>query len=70
VYTNDYPYPDPRQVLGLIWAMMMRYLKFSEDQDEKVSAKDALLQVRLFVDAVVVVMSLKLFLFFSPQHRT
>ena len=32
------------QVLGLVWALMLRFLKFSDDEDEKISPKDALLK--------------------------
>ena len=35
---------QPMQVLGLVWALMLRFLKFSDDEDEKISPKDALLK--------------------------
>ncbi|EGD76823.1 paramyosin [Salpingoeca rosetta] len=35
---------DERAVLGLVWALMMKYLKFAQEDDETLSPKDALLR--------------------------
>lgn len=35
---------DDRAVLGLVWALMMKYLKFATEDDESMSPKDALLR--------------------------
>ncbi|EDQ86636.1 uncharacterized protein MONBRDRAFT_28031 [Monosiga brevicollis MX1] len=35
---------DDRAVLGLIWALMMKYLKFAQEDDENLSPKEALLR--------------------------
>eukprot|EP00055_Hartaetosiga_balthica_P008816 m.33924 g.33924 ORF g.33924 m.33924 type:complete len:1745 (+) comp6485_c0_seq2:13-5247(+) len=35
---------DERAVLGLVWALMMKYLKFAQEDEENLSPKDALLR--------------------------
>eukprot|EP00911_Craspedida_sp_UC1_P002721 UC1_evm2s1999 len=35
---------DDRAVLGLVWALMMKYLKFAQEDDESLSPKEALLR--------------------------
>jgi hypothetical protein len=40
-------------VLGLIWAVMLRFLKFGDEDDDKSSAKDSLLKWCGFVLAIL-----------------
>jgi len=35
---------DDRAVLGLVWALMMKYLKFAQEDGENLSPKEALLR--------------------------